>query len=181
MDDVFTCFAIDFFFIEQGVFGLPFGIVFSCFGEEGAAEEHILLFFFGDKNIESVSVLWSDEQIVGLNRRVGIALGVVAKDELVAVEQRLEIEKVVQARGNFFKAGAFAEIIVSEAALQNGIEGLLSACAGDAQIGQFMQASEMVKMIGLKAQNDGDRFTLSPDDHFVFGGKQSFKGLRALL
>ncbi|MEE0511258.1 MAG: hypothetical protein UDG94_08515 [Peptococcaceae bacterium] len=39
----------------------------------------------------------------------------------------------------------------------------------------------MVKMIGLKAQNDGDRFAFSTDDHFVFGGKQPFKGLRAAV
>lgn len=117
MDGGFTCFAIDFFFIEQGVFCLPFGVVFSSFGKEGAAEEHIPLFFPGDKNIEGVGVLWGNEQIVGLDCRVGIALGVVAKDEFVAVEQCFEIEKVVQAQGIFFKAGAFSEIVVSEAAL----------------------------------------------------------------
>ena len=181
MDGGFSGFEVGFFFIEQGEFCLAFGVVFSGFGEEGAAKEGVLFFFFGDEDVEGVVVFGGDQQVVGDEGGVGVEFGVVAEDDFVAVEQGFQMEQVVQAFGDFFKAWAFFQIVAGDFSLQEIVEHGASGCAGNAQGVELVEACKVVKMFRFKAQNDGGGFAFSANDYFVFGVEQPLECLRPLL
>ena len=138
---------VGFFFVKKSEFLLAFCVVSVFLIEKGFADLGIVFVSLGEKQVGDALLKEVLQKIVGFDGGAGGVFFVVAKDEVVAVEEGFEICQQDEAVFDLGEIVAFSGEGFCELSIEDFGDGIWFAQASEWwQIGQFVQSGEMIKI-----------------------------------
>ena len=118
------------------------------------------------------------EQVLCFDKGKGLKLSVIAEDQVIFIEKRLNLWKRLQTILDVAEVAALFDIFQSDLTGKDLGKYFFTTGSGETQIVQLMQPYKMMKFHSLKADSKIHGLSFSSDDDMVFYREQIFKCFR---